>query len=60
MNTATRTSTAGVLCAIILILLVLWMMFTVGFWLLEQQFDNPTLLDVLARQLKFLKELRIW
>ena len=39
---------------------VVWLSFTLGFWLLEQDFDKPTLLDVLNAQGAFFRGLRIW
>ena len=38
----------------------LWLLFTVGDWLIEQGFGKPTLLDVLKAQGAFFRGLRIW
>ncbi len=38
----------------------LWLLSTVVYWLLEQGFSNPTLLEVLKEQGEFFRGLRIW
>jgi hypothetical protein len=38
----------------------LWALSTVGYWLMEQDFSKPTLLEVLKAQGEFFRGLRIW
>jgi len=46
--------------AILIIGAIVWFLFTIGHWLMSQQFDKLTLLEVLKSQAHFIGGLRLW